>query len=105
MKSSADNTCLQYPVQQTNLLMQSELNARMVDLGRERHNTEQLQKNPSTQNESHKALTEILKETQSALVDDLTKEGSVLANVFNSEQSLQAKYSSLLSIVRRNSRS
>ena len=73
------------------MLLQSELNARMVDLGRERHNTEQLQKNLNLQNETHKELVEAFKRAQSTIVDELTKEGSVLANLVNSDQSIHAK--------------
>ena len=73
-------------------MLQSELNARMVDLGRERHNTEQLQKSLNAQNEAHKELIETLKKAQSAIVDELTKEGSVLASIVNSENSVQKKY-------------
>ena len=63
----------------------------MVDLGRERHNTEQLQKNLNLQNETHKELVEAFKRAQSTIVDELTKEGSVLANLVNSDQSIHAK--------------
>lgn len=102
MKNWAGNICLQWPVEKTNVLLQSELNARMVDLGRERHSTEQLQKNLNTQSESHKELVETFKRAQSTMVDELTKEGSVLANLVNSDQSIHAKYSSIRNIVTRN---
>ena len=91
MKNWAGSTCLQCSVEKTNVLLQSELNARMVDLGRERHNTEQLQKNLNLQNETHKELVEAFKRAQSTIVDELTKEGSVLANLVNSDQSIHAK--------------
>ena len=63
----------------------------MVDLGRERHNTEQLQKNLNTQNESHKEFVEAFKRAQLTIVDELAKEGSMLANLVNSDQSIHAK--------------
>jgi hypothetical protein len=75
----------------TNELLQSDLNARMLDLGRERHNTEQLQKSLNAQNKFHRELVETLKKGQKTIIDELTKEGSVLASIVNSENSIQTK--------------
>jgi hypothetical protein len=88
-------------VERANELLQSELNARMLDLGRERHNTEQLQKSQNAQNESQKELLETLKKAQSTIVNELTKEGGVLASLINSEASIQAKYISFPNIARQ----
>jgi methanogenic corrinoid protein MtbC1 len=63
----------------------------MLDLGRERHNTEQLQKSLDAQNDAHKELVETLKKAQSTIVEELTKEGSFLANIINSESTIQMK--------------
>ena len=73
------------------MLLQSDLNARMIDLGRERHNAGQLQKNLNAQSETYKELVETLQKSPSAIVDELTKEGSVLAILINSENSIRAK--------------
>ena len=63
----------------------------MIDLGRERHNAGQLQKNLNAQSETYKELVETLQKSPSAIVDELTKEGSVLAILINSENSIRAK--------------
>jgi hypothetical protein len=63
----------------------------MLDLGRERHNTEQLQKSLNAQNKFHRELVETLKKGQKTIIDELTKEGSVLASIVNSENSIQTK--------------
>jgi hypothetical protein len=87
---------LQVPAKLSNAMLQSDLNDRILDLGRERYNTEQLQKSLNAQQESHKELIAALSKSQSAIVDELTKEGSVLSNLVNSESLLQAKYVSNL---------
>lgn len=86
------NLYLQHVGQRTNDLLQSDLNARMLDLGRERHNTEQLQKSLDAQKESHKELVEIVQKSHLSVLDELTKGGSVLAGVVNTENSIQTKY-------------
>lgn len=97
--STIDESCLQSAVERTNQLLHSDLDARVLDLGRERHNTEQLQKSLNTQNEAHRELIATLKKAQTAIVDELTKEGSVLAGIVNSENSIQTKYYTLSNIV------
>lgn len=82
-------------------MLQSDLNARVLDLGRERHNTEQLQKSLNAQNEAHRELLAALKKTQTTMVDELTKERSVLGGIINSESSIQTKYYALLIVVIR----
>ena len=82
------------------MLLQSDLNARMIDLGRERHNTGQLQKNLNAQSKTYRELVETLQKSPSTVVDELTKEGSVLAKLINSENSIQAKYILLINTKR-----
>ena len=63
----------------------------MIELGRESHNAEQTQKLLAAQSSSYKQLVEVLKNTQSNIADELTKEGGVLARVLTSESSTLAK--------------
>jgi hypothetical protein len=63
----------------------------MIELSRTRHTAEQYQKQLIAQDSSHKELVDLLKNTQSNIVDELTKEGGVLARVLNSESSTLAK--------------
>jgi hypothetical protein len=64
----------------------------MLDLGRERYNTEQLQKSLNAQKEVHKELIETLNKAQTTIVDELTMKGSVLASIVSSENLIQTKY-------------
>jgi hypothetical protein len=65
---------------------------RLLDLSRERHNTEQLQKSVNVQSEAHKELVATLNKLQSAIIEELIKGGSSLENIANSENSIAAKY-------------
>lgn len=75
----------------SNALLKTDLDKNMIELGRTRHTAEHYQKQFIAQDSSHKELIELLKNTQSNIVDELTKEGGVLARVLNSESSTLAK--------------
>jgi septal ring factor EnvC (AmiA/AmiB activator) len=78
-------------VSSTTSILQKDLERRVDEIGHERHAKEQLQRQLSSQNEAHKELVQLLKKTQAGVVDELTKDGGLLARVLNSESSTQAK--------------
>ena len=63
----------------------------MLELGRERHNSEQLQKNLNAQNQAHKELIESMNNMGPNLIKELTKEGSLLTDILDLENSIQTK--------------
>ena len=68
-----------------------DLNKNMLELSRSRHATEQLQKQLTARDSSHREIVESLKSTQSNMVRELTQNGSVLARLLDSESSTLAK--------------
>jgi hypothetical protein len=78
-------------VSSTTSILQKDLERRVDELGYERHAKEQLQRQLSSQNEAHKELVQLVKATQAGVVDELTKDGGLLARVLSSESSTQVK--------------
>lgn len=78
-------------MEKTEALLTQDLNSRVAELGRERHNAEQFQKQLNIQNSAHEELVTLFKNTQSALIEELTKEGGVLAGMLKMESSTQDK--------------
>lgn len=76
---------------QKNKLLQSDLERLVQELGRERHNAEQCQMQLTAQTAIHKQLVDLFKTSQTNIVKDLTKEGSVLMNLLDSEGTTRAK--------------
>ena len=78
-------------VSSTTSILQKDLERRVDELGYERNTKEQLQRQLSSQNEAHKELVQLMKKTQAGVVDELTKDGGLLARVLSSENSTQVK--------------
>jgi len=78
-------------VARTNGLLKVELERNVLELGRERHLSEQYQKQLNAQSSSHKELVELLKNTQTSIVDDLTKEGGILTRLLTSDNTTKTK--------------
>lgn len=78
-------------VARTNDLLKVELERNVLELGRERHLSEQFQKQLNAQSSSHNEIVELLKNTKTSIVDDLTKEGGVLARLLTSDNTTQTK--------------
>jgi hypothetical protein len=78
-------------VKRSDHLHNKELEQRVAELGRERHNVAQCQKQLTTQSSSHAELVELVKSTQTKIVDELTKDGSLLSRVMSLESSTLAK--------------
>lgn len=78
-------------VSSTTSILQKDLERMVDELGYERNTKEQLQRQLSSQNEAHKELVQLMKKTQAGVVDELTKDGGLLARVLSSESSTQAK--------------
>lgn len=86
-------------------MLQLDLDARVLDLGRERHNTQQLQKSLNAQSEAYRELVATLRKAKTTIVDELTREGGLLAGIVNSENSIQTMYYNLSTIERQDLRS
>jgi len=72
-------------VTQKNTWLQRDLNERLLDLGRERHNTEQLQRLLKGQTENHKELVELIKsDAPSKVIQELVKHGGIIESVLES---------------------
>jgi hypothetical protein len=78
-------------VSSTTSILQKDLERMVDELGYERNTKEQLQRQLSSQNEAHKELVQLMKKTQAGVVDELTKDGGLLARVLSSESSTQVK--------------
>ena len=78
-------------VSSTTSILQKDLERMVDELGYERNTKEQLQRQLSSQNEAHKELVQLMKKTQAGVVDELTKDGGLLARVLSSENSTQVK--------------
>jgi hypothetical protein len=78
-------------VTKNNALLQADLNSRVSELGRERHIAERLQKQLNVQNAAHNELIELFKNTQASVLEDLTKNGGVLANLLNFDKPILEK--------------
>ena len=63
-----------------------------MELAREKHQVEQLEKSRSDPLDSHKVLVELLKNTAKEVVDELSKEEGLLAKVLEQGKSTQAKW-------------
>lgn len=63
----------------------NELAQRVAELGRERYNVEQLKKQLATQTSSHEELVELLKNTPTLMIEELTKDGSIFSKVLSSQ--------------------
>lgn len=67
------------------------LEKRLMELSREKHLVEQLEKPQGQQLDSHKVLVELLKNLPAEVADEISKEGGVLAKVLDSGKATQAK--------------
>lgn len=86
-----DKLTVHITVARTNGLLKVELERNVLELGRERHLSEQYQKQLNAQSSSHKELVELLKNTQTSIVDDLTKEGGILTRLLTSDNTTKTK--------------
>lgn len=75
----------------SNQLLNTDLERRVAELARERHNAEQFQKQLAVQNSAHKELVESLKKIQPNIVDELTKDDGIFAKLLSSESCTTAK--------------
>ncbi|KAG9246922.1 hypothetical protein BJ878DRAFT_558681 [Calycina marina] len=91
---------LTWLVIQSKSILQKDLDSRLLDLGRERHNTELLQKQLKEQSENHKELVELIKnDTSSNVLHELTKSGGMIETLMKSDNSIKDRledFSSLL---------
>jgi hypothetical protein len=62
-----------------------------MELSREKYHVEQLEKSRDDPLGSHKVLVELLKKTPNEVADELSKEGGLLAKVFDLVNATQAK--------------
>jgi hypothetical protein len=67
------------------------LEKRLMELSREKHLVEQLEKPREEQLDSHKVLVELLKNLPAEVADEISKEGGLLAKVLDSGKATQAK--------------
>ena len=67
------------------------LEKRLMELSREKHLLEQLEKPRGEQLDSHKVLVELLKNLPAEVADEVAKEGGLLAKVLDSGKAIQAK--------------
>jgi len=78
-------------VTRSNQGLNADLERRVIEVARERHNAEQFQKQLAVQNSAHKEFVETLKNIQPSMRDELTKDGGILAKLLSSENSKTAK--------------
>ncbi len=67
------------------------LESRLMELSREKHLVEQLEKPRGEQLDSHKVLEELLKHLPAEVAEEISKEGGLLAKVLVSTKETQAK--------------
>lgn len=75
-----------------NKLLQSDLDKNAMELGRERHNVSQLQKQLNVQTEAHQELIGHVKTIRCDIVGDLTSKGEMLMMIMRSGDSIQEKW-------------
>ncbi|RFU35085.1 hypothetical protein B7463_g1229, partial [Scytalidium lignicola] len=76
---------------QINSVLKTELDLRLVDLGRERKLSDQLQKKLDRDNIDHTEVVELLSRTRADTVDRLAKAESLLENMLNLQNLAQVK--------------
>jgi hypothetical protein len=67
------------------------LEKRLIELSREKHLVEQLEKPRGEQLDSYKVLLELLRNLPAEVADEVAKEGGLLAKVLDSGKAIQAK--------------
>jgi hypothetical protein len=87
----ATDLCLQGIEKMKTQLLNSDLDKRVLELGRERHHSEQYQNQLNGQAAAHKEVVEQLTKYHTGIMDELTKEDGILARILSSESATQAK--------------
>ena len=72
-------------------LIQSDLDLRLEDLGREKFNVQQLQEQLQGQINLHKQLVEMMQNLPEEVTGKLIGEDSILGKILNSENATKAK--------------
>ncbi len=72
-------------------LLQTTLNRNLIELAHEKHQIEQLEKARADPQNSYKELRELLQKTPKEVANELTKEDGLLAKIWDSGKTTQAK--------------
>ncbi len=72
-------------------MLKADLEHRLVDLSRETHRNEQLEKQVETQISTYKELVGQMSQLPSAVAEELQSENTFLANIMNAQNITNAK--------------
>lgn len=82
---------LTFIVTRSNELLKADLDKTIIELGRERHKADRFQKQLIAGASSHNELVQLLKNSQTKIVDELVKDGGILGRFLESGSSTLAK--------------